>query len=542
MRLVYLGIGSILATIAFANPFINLDDATVAGFEDGSVSKFLGIPYAQPPVGPLRLRRTQELTRYKGHVNATAYGPACPQQKINNPFDKSLSTFMELTSHQSEDCLTINVLRPSVMPAGKQLPVVVFIYGGGFQIGDTAGNDDLVTRIVKRSVELSQPIILAHMNYRLSALGFLGGKEVHNEDIGNLGLVDQRTALRWVQKYIGQFGGDKSKVTLWGQSAGATSIVMQMLAYGGATEDLFHAAFMQSGATLPFGSILDGQAHYDFIVEKTGCQGSMNTLDCLRGVDYHVFKEAMDATPNIFSYNVRDSVLILYSSVQMYDPLVLDPHVSASRRRYIRQVLLLSVRDSTLIFALSGNCDDEGTLFSFSTQNITTEDQFRTYIRDMWFPKVPSKELQPLWSLYTSNAKDGSPFDTDNRNALTPQFKRLASFQGDAIFHSQRRPFFNGLSGRQNIWSYLTKQLKSTEYFGSYHGSELKVNLTDDYLVNFVNHHNPNTAEAPFWPEYTAENPQLYTFPESGSPIITLDNFRAEPISFLSETFEKYPI
>ena len=71
--------------------------------------------------------------------------------------------------------------------------------------------------------------------------------------------------------------------------------------------------------------------HYDFIVEKTGCQGSMNTLDCLRGVDYHVFKEAMDATPNIFSYNVRDPVLILYSSVQTYDPPVLDPHVSASR-------------------------------------------------------------------------------------------------------------------------------------------------------------------------------------------------------------------
>ena len=136
-------------------------------------------------------------------------------------------------------------------------------------------------------------------------------------------LPAERLALKWVQTYIREFGGDPSKVTMsvtschtslipsinvnhsWGESAGAISVALKMVSNNGNHDGQFRGAIMQSGGPAPVGNIENGQQYYDFMVEKTGCGRSADTLDCLRKVPYSAFKEAMDKTPNFFSYQVR---------------------------------------------------------------------------------------------------------------------------------------------------------------------------------------------------------------------------------------------
>jgi acetylcholinesterase len=103
-----------------------------------------------------------------------------------------------------------------------------------------------------------------------------------------------------------------------------------------------------------------------------------------------------------------------------------------------------------------GDCDDEGTLFSLSTSNITTDGEFYDYLHALFLSEVPQEDLRDLTYLYPSNLTLGSPFNTGSSNALTPQFKRIAAFQGDTIFQAPRRLFLQQLSGKQNIWSYCT--------------------------------------------------------------------------------------
>lgn len=129
--------------------------------------------------------------------------------------------------------------------------------------------------------------------------------------------------MRWIQKYIHSFGGDPTKVTMytfhfssllyfishtsrrWGESAGAISVALHMVANGGNAEGLFRAAFMESGSALPTGDITDGQPHYDALVQQTGCANSNDTLQCLRELPFDTFLAAMNMSPGIFDFQVR---------------------------------------------------------------------------------------------------------------------------------------------------------------------------------------------------------------------------------------------
>jgi acetylcholinesterase len=107
-----------------------------------------------------------------------------------------------------------------------------------------------------------------------------------------------------------------------------------------------------------------------------------------------------------------------------------------------------------LIDILIGSVDDEGTLFSLSSRNVTTEQEFEQYVSSVFIPGASSSELAPLWSYYPSDPTDGSPFNTSVLNEITPQYKRIAAFQGDVVFQAPRRWFLEHLSGKQKLWSY----------------------------------------------------------------------------------------
>lgn len=238
---------------------------------------FLGMPFAQPPVGPLRWRWPQSINAsFEGLRNATTYGHSCMQYGSN--FDLS------------EDCLTINVVRPATEESTPKepLPVLVWIYGGGLSLGSTADPQYNLSGIVKLSQNMRRPVVAVSMNYRLGMWGFLQTPQVVAEGSSNAGLLDQRLALRWIQENIASFGGDPSRVTVWGESAGAQSIAYQMFAYGGRDDGLFRSAILESGG--PTGAQVQPLSWYAGAVENltraVGCWGSTtDQLACLRSVD-----------------------------------------------------------------------------------------------------------------------------------------------------------------------------------------------------------------------------------------------------------------
>lgn len=168
---------------------------------------FLGIPFAQPPVGDLRFRQPQPLNSTWTDVrNATAYQPEC----IGYGSDQWV-----LGNHVSEDCLSVNIIRPAGISTDAALPVGVFLNPGGYFQGGNSDPRYNMSFIVQQSQEMGTPFIAVSPNYRLSLWGFLYSQEVVDAGITNLGMLDQRLALHWVQENIAAFGGDPRKVTIW---------------------------------------------------------------------------------------------------------------------------------------------------------------------------------------------------------------------------------------------------------------------------------------------------------------------------------------
>lgn len=220
-----------------ANDPVTTDSGRVAGTElDSGVRAYLGIPFAEAPVGPLRWAAPKP-ARWTGVVNADRRGPACIQ--VLRPHDINHYFGEEPTS---EDCLYMNVWSPKGATATSKLPVVVFIYGGGFTIGSSGMANYDGEAMAKAGA------VFVNFNYRVGAMGFLAHPELTAEQgghSGNYGIMDQQAALRWIHDNIDKFGGDPSKVVIMGQSAGAGSVIAQIFSPGG--KGLFRGAVMSSG-------------------------------------------------------------------------------------------------------------------------------------------------------------------------------------------------------------------------------------------------------------------------------------------------------
>jgi para-nitrobenzyl esterase len=221
--------------VRIASDPIRTESGLVAGTRlDSGIRAYLGIPFAQPPVGPLRWRPPAPV-RWGGIWNADRLGPECIQvlrpHNINHYFGEEPS---------SEDCLYLNIWAPA-KPAARR-PVIVFLYGGGFTIG-SAGMANYGGEAVA-----SAGAIFVSLNYRVGALGFMAHPDLSREQgghSGNYGLMDQNAALRWVHANIARFGGDPGKVLIIGQSAGAASVAAHI--FSPKSRGLFRAAAMLSG-------------------------------------------------------------------------------------------------------------------------------------------------------------------------------------------------------------------------------------------------------------------------------------------------------
>ncbi len=277
---------------------------------DGKVRTFKGIPYAAPPVGDLRWKAPQPVIPWNGVRNASEYGARCMQGNI----------YPDMIFHDagpSEDCLHLNLWMPANPPSAK-LPVMVWIYGGGYQAGATSEGRQDGGNLSKRDV------VVVSMDYRLGIFGFFShpelAKESGHNSAGNYGLMDQLAALQWVKKNIATFGGDPDNVTIFGESAGSFSVsalVASPLAKG-----LFKRAIGESGAyfsnaPLPMKPLAE--------TAKAGAQFAKTNLgtDSLRELRAKSAGEVLQAAvqhggfdfvPNIDGYYLPKDVLTIFAA------------------------------------------------------------------------------------------------------------------------------------------------------------------------------------------------------------------------------------
>ncbi|MGD8824168.1 MAG: carboxylesterase/lipase family protein [Myxococcales bacterium] len=271
------------------------DSGPVEGFENEGVFSYRGIPYAAPPVGELRWKPPADPAPWTDTRVAVDSPSPCPQE----PFaGLPVPGFAP-----SEDCLYLNVDTPV---EGSDLPVMVWIHGGGFTLGEGLQTDGGTSgdRMARKS-----GVVVVSMNYRLGQLGFLAHAALSDESAdgasGNYGLMDQTAALRWVQRNIEAFGGDPSNVTIFGESAGAFSVCSHLASPQ--SSGLFHKAISMSGSCeRPWPTLAAAEAQGDEFAVAVGCGSEGDVLSCMRGKSIDDVLAALPPAPN-FGFNPTDA-------------------------------------------------------------------------------------------------------------------------------------------------------------------------------------------------------------------------------------------
>jgi para-nitrobenzyl esterase len=251
-------------------PVVNTTIGPIQGFTQGGINNFLGVPYAQPPIGALRWKPPVAPTPATTTLQTTAYSNFCPQ---------GLS---ELSAGGgSEDCLYLNVQGPAAATSASNLPVMVWIHGGGLTTG--SGQEYNAASLVQTGNE-----IVVTFNYRLGLLGFLGHPALAAEDTthhssGNYGTLDQQLVMAWVRANIAKFGGNPNNVTIFGESAGGQSVITQLVS---PLAPKYSRAIIESGAYARiYPTQAQAQSQGEALAASLGCSGTgAAAASCLRSV------------------------------------------------------------------------------------------------------------------------------------------------------------------------------------------------------------------------------------------------------------------
>ncbi|PTB67445.1 alpha/beta-hydrolase [Trichoderma citrinoviride] len=567
-----LGLGLIPLSGAAATPAasaplalvsVTIPSGTIVGSAANGVESFNGIPYADPPEKELRMRPPQKLSTPLGTFNATRKAKLCPQGPI---FDLSLVLNPPLAAvateavvesfgvpaadeNQSEDCLTITITRPLDTQANASLPVLFYIFGGGFLVGGTSSVTNDPAKFVKAAADLGKPFIFAAVNYRVGGWGFMPGEDILNEGSANAGLLDQRMGLQWVADNIAAFGGNASEVTIWGQSAGSISVWDQLVMYDGDADyngqPLFRAAIMNSGSVTPVDPVNSTKAEelYQHVVQVAGCDGADDSLSCLRNLTDAEFAAAANSVPALISY---ESLALSYLPRPDGTVLTASPHVLAREGKF---------HAVPMIF---GSQEDEGTLFSLLQGDMGTTDKITNYLADLYFHNADWNLVHDFVSTYSERLEDGSPYRTGQFVGLFPYAgrKRIASILGDIVFTLVRRWTLENVAANRpdvSVWSSFASYDWMTDkffgllkFFGTRHGSDTGVFFGGDnssfptrtgraYYINFLYNLDPNVGldAGVEWPQWTEDKELLwYNATENG---LLKDDFRSDSYDFINE-------
>jgi carboxylesterase type B len=303
---------------------VQTSSGLVHGIKDSkypNVRQFLGIPFAKPPTGSLRFEPPQPLpvSAARRVINATQLPPSCMQQLNTKSHSVYIDNILEFnlqglnrTGEISEDCLTLSVWTPTLnsqsCQAQELLPVEIFIYGGGF----STGGQNVPYQLPPQWVERSQDHIVVSFNYRVNIFGHPNAAGL---DDPNVGLLDQRAAVEWIRDNIVRFGGDPSRMLLWGQSAGSISIDYYNFAY---PKDPIVSAFAMDSGTA-FTSIVSNdhqRTNFSFVASQLGCSNKASPaaeLACMKDIPAQQIESFVatyqdnDTTPSISFLPIVDN-------------------------------------------------------------------------------------------------------------------------------------------------------------------------------------------------------------------------------------------
>ncbi|KDQ29931.1 hypothetical protein PLEOSDRAFT_154655 [Pleurotus ostreatus PC15] len=422
-------------------PVVNLgfaafagNDTSPAGEPHSTVTFFGNIPYAQPPVGNLRFRAPRpldETIRNPARVpisDARDWGAPCIQQ----PAQVGIG---------SEDCLKLNIWKPSSASEGGNLPVIVYFHGGGFFAGSPLGFPffDWLTQ--------NQGIVAVSVAYRLNLLGFLGGAAVAADGDLNAGLRDQRAALEWVQRNIHRFGGDPDEVTIAGESAGAASVVMQTVAFGGSKPPVFKRAITQSIGFGPTPTSEQVEATFQNVSAVVGCSGR-NVMQCLRNASIGAIVSAIN-----------------HASVP---PVIEGP---GGFLPDLPSHLIVSGRLNNVGF-IGGHCTNDGRTFVGGTPaQFVSEDDIRRLLFAR-YSGVTAATMQRAFELYPAPDVAGSPFKT--------QYERASQMSQDIVLGCMDLQLAQTLTNRgvDNVFTFRWNSphavlFEETPFEGVMHTSDL---------------------------------------------------------------------
>ncbi|GAA5994274.1 carboxylesterase/lipase family protein [Rhodotorula paludigena] len=515
-------------------PTVSISNGTLVGRSEPGFKQefFLNVPYAQAPTGDLRLANPQPVnSTWTDNYDASKWGNVCPGTGISSTPNITLGQDYTL----DEDCLNINIIRPAGVTEGDKLPVLFWIYGGGFIQGTANDPRYNGTYLVQRSVENGEPIIFASINYRLGAFGFPAGDAAAEQGVLNLGLKDQRLSLHWVQENIASFGGDPSKVTIWGQSAGGMSVASQLLAYGGRNDGLFRGAAIDSGIFAYQNNTLSSQQNtWSGLLNATGCTAGSDELSCLRALPYDTFFGAF-VNSSYSGQPIPDGDFLLDASVQAIADAKVNP-----------------------VPILVGATRDEATSGIGAPVGLNNETALRAaVVRGFRNVARTNASIDRLLELYPNDNEIGCPFGTGDGVVSTGlQDKRSNAMWTDTInagsrFMAQKHGYL------APVWSWRFWQVpqNNTIDAGAAHANELPylfgvLNRTvrtplgnrpgdldtskrmQNYWLNFVNHLDPNVgaSEDVHWPTYDSGSEQIIF--QNNKTRIVKDDERVEPMRF----------
>lgn len=459
---------------------IKVEEGLLQGANENGLTVYKGIPFAAPPVGELRWRAPQPPAKWEGIKQAVKFAPA-PMQGGNPP------------SGKSEDCLYLNVWTPA-KSANEKIPVLVWIYGGGFSFGSTSEPGYSGEKLAQKGV------VLVSIAYRVGQLGFLTHPELSAESpyhsSGNYGLLDQIAALKWIQKNIAAFGGDPDKVTIFGESAGAISV--SMLCASPLAKGLFHGAVSQSGGsfgptrpvTFPgenMKTLKQAEAEGQTYVQKAG----VSSIAELRKIPADKIPSGFGMAggwPIIDGYVIPDDQYALYEAHKYNDVPV-----------------------------LIGYNSDEGASFSP--------------------PKTPQDYIEGVKKRYGKFADDLIKAYPAGENVVSKTARDLAR---DAAFgwHTWTWAKLQSKTGKSKVYYYYFDQHpdypeNSPRYgYGSPHAQDVayvfahvdasnpQTSKSDlaiseamaTYWTNFAKYGNPNGGGLPEWPAFSNKQPVLMYF------------------------------
>ena len=498
-----------------AAPQVKTASGMIEGKEDGAVRAFLGIPYAAPPVGNLRWKPPAAAANWTGVRQATEFGNHCMQGRVYGDMN-----FRDPGG--SEDCLFLNVWVPT-KPSGSKLPVMVWIYGGGFAAGSTSEARQDGAHLAQ------QGVIVVSMNYRLGVFGFFVHPELAKESghnaAGNYGLLDQVAALRWVHENIAAFGGDPGSVTIFGESAGSFSVSAQTaspLAKG-----LFQKAIGESGGAFFSGGLTfeSRSVREEKDVKLVSSKLGVSTLAELRAIPAQKLLDAFappqsqgfDFDPDVDGYFLPEPVPAIFAAGKQNDvPL------------------------------LAGWNHDEGSYeVAFSPQKQTVESLKATAQKEFGDKAAEFMKLYP----------SGTPEQT-LRSAEDFAGDRFIAFSTWAWLEAQAK------TGKQPVYRYRFDLGPPADpkgpQMGAYHSAEIEYvfgqldskagvgwlpehrALSDEmqkYWANFARSGDPNGPGLPKWPVYSAADGWETMFLDTKSAA-NKDDLR-ERYLFLAGVWEK---